>query len=94
MIITEPGQPVGTSRTASVRLPSIVRVSLVRGIIEIKQFARQREYVIFTFALPIILLVLFGQIFHGEVAQPPSTLSGAQAEPQQEQLGCRGGHGR
>ncbi len=67
MIITEPGQPVGTSRTASVRLPSIVRVSLVRGIIEIKQFARQREYVIFTFALPIILLVLFGQIFHGEV---------------------------
>jgi len=67
MITTEPGQPVRTSRTASARLPSIVRVSLVRGIIEIKQFARQREYVIFTFALPIILLVLFGQIFHGEV---------------------------
>jgi len=60
-------QPPRTSRTAGGRLPSIARVSLVRGIIEIKQFARQREYVIFTFALPIILLVLFGQIFHGQV---------------------------
>jgi len=60
-------QPARTSRTASGGLPSIVRVSLVRGVIEIKQFARQREYVIFTFALPIILLVLFGQIFHAQV---------------------------
>ena len=60
-------QPAITTQTANRRLPSIVRLSLVRGIIEIKQFARQREYVIFTFALPIILLVLFGQIFHGQV---------------------------
>ena len=60
-------QPARTSRTASGGLPSIVRVSLVRGVIEIKQFARQRENVIFTFSLPIILLLLFGQIFHGEV---------------------------
>jgi ABC-2 type transport system permease protein len=70
MITTQPsraGRTASVSRTASARLPSIVRVSLVRGIVEIKQFTRQREYVIFTFALPIILLVLFGQIFHGEV---------------------------
>ena len=60
-------QPAITTQAANRRLPSIVRLSLVRGIIEIKQFARQREYVIFTFALPIILLVLFGQIFHGQV---------------------------
>src|SRR5258708_22355591 len=70
MIATEPGQP---ARTAPPRLrptgklPSLIRTSMIRGVIEIKQFARQREYVIFTFALPIILLVLFGQIFHGEV---------------------------
>ena len=65
-----PGQPVGLasgSRAASDKLPGLVRVSLVRGLIEIKQFARQRENVIFTFSLPIILLLLFGQIFHGEV---------------------------
>jgi ABC-2 type transport system permease protein len=60
-------QTAWTSRTATGRIPSIIRVSLVRGSIEIKQFARQREYVIFTFALPILLLVLFGQIFHGQV---------------------------
>jgi ABC-2 type transport system permease protein len=48
-------------------LPGLGRVSIVRGLIEIKQFARQRENVIFTFSLPIILLLLFGQIFHGEV---------------------------
>src|SRR5258708_27104129 len=70
MIATEPGQP---ARTAPPRLrptgklPSLIRTSMIRGVIEIKQFARQREYVIFTFALPIILLLLFGQIFHGEV---------------------------
>jgi ABC-2 type transport system permease protein len=40
---------------------------MVRGVIEIKQFARQRDQVIFTFALPIILLLLFGEIFHGQI---------------------------
>ena len=66
-------QPADTGRGSaatlrtSARLPSLARVSLVRGLIEIRQFARQRENVIFTFSLPIILLLLFGQIFHGEV---------------------------
>ncbi len=71
MITTsQPGEPVGlaaASQAAGGKLPALGRVSLVRGLIEIKQFARQRENVIFTFSLPIILLLLFGQIFHGEV---------------------------
>jgi len=70
MIAAQPArtsETTRTSRTASGRLPSLLRVSLVRGLIEIKQFVRQRDFVIFTFALPIILLVLFGQIFRGEV---------------------------
>lgn len=49
------------------RLPSLLRQSAVRGLVEIKLFYRQRESVVFTFALPIILLVLFGQIFHGKI---------------------------
>ncbi len=53
-------------RTAP-RLPSLGRVSLVRGAVEVKIFFRQRESVVFTFALPIILLLLFGQIFHGQI---------------------------
>lgn len=40
----------------------------VRGLVEIKLFFRQRESVVFTFALPIILLLLFGEIFHGRIA--------------------------
>lgn len=49
------------------QLPTLLRTSLVRGGAELRQFVRQRESVIFTFALPIILLVLFGQIFHGQI---------------------------
>lgn len=72
MIATQPPSPAGrlthgAAADVQRKLPGIVRVSLVRGAIEIKQFARQRENVIFTFSLPIILLLLFGQIFHGEV---------------------------
>jgi ABC-2 type transport system permease protein len=50
------------------RLPSLGRVGLVRGAVEVKLFFRQRDSVVFTFALPIILLVLFGQIFRGQIA--------------------------
>jgi ABC-2 type transport system permease protein len=52
---------------ASARLPSLLRVSLVRGATETRIFFRQRESLVFTLALPIILLVLFGQIFHGQI---------------------------
>jgi ABC-2 type transport system permease protein len=61
-------QPAGnTARQPAQRLPSLPKMAAVRGLIEIKSFIRQRESVVFTFALPIILLLLFGQIFHGEI---------------------------
>lgn len=50
------------------RLPSLLRQAGVRGLVELKLFFRQRESVVFTFALPIILLLLFGEIFHGKIA--------------------------
>jgi ABC-2 type transport system permease protein len=52
---------------ATTRLPGLFRLAAVRGMVEIKLFFRQRESVVFTFALPIILLLLFGQIFKGEI---------------------------
>jgi ABC-2 type transport system permease protein len=59
---------VAQSRAVGAKpLPSLAKISLVRGAVEMKLFFRQRESVVFTFALPIILLVLFGQIFHGQV---------------------------
>lgn len=38
-----------------------------RAWFELKVFFREREQVVFTFALPILLLILFGTIFTGDV---------------------------
>jgi ABC-2 type transport system permease protein len=53
-------------RTA-VALPSVARVSLSRTALELKSFFRRREAVVFTFSLPVVLLIIFGSIFHGTV---------------------------
>lgn len=47
--------------------PDTVRIGILRGGLEIRSFFRQRESVVFTFALPVILLALFGEIFHGTI---------------------------
>jgi ABC-2 type transport system permease protein len=47
--------------------PEAVRIGTLRGGLEIRSFFRQRESVVFTFALPVILLALFGEIFHGTI---------------------------
>ncbi len=39
-----------------------------RGLLEIKQFNRQRESVVFTIAFPVILLFIFGSVFKNEIA--------------------------
>jgi ABC-2 type transport system permease protein len=57
---TVPAGP-GAAWTAALRLGGL------RGGLEIRSFFRQRESVIFTFALPVILLALFGEIFSGNV---------------------------
>ena len=49
-------------------LPPIGRLAVGRAALELKTFFRRREAVVFTFALPVILLVIFGSIFHGNVA--------------------------
>src|SRR5215469_1628958 len=67
MIATAPEAGRIQPEPAVGRLPSLLRQAGVRGLVEIKLFFRQRESVVFTFALPIILLVLFGQIFHGKI---------------------------
>lgn len=49
-------------------LPSAVRLGMARSALEIKSFFRRRERVAFTFALPVVLQVIFGTIFSGNVA--------------------------
>jgi ABC-2 type transport system permease protein len=56
-----------TTATAPARLalPSTLRIGLARGGVELRQFFRQRAAVVFVFALPAVLLSLFGSIFKG-----------------------------
>jgi ABC-2 type transport system permease protein len=48
--------------------PSIIRIGILRGGLEIKQFFRQRESVVFTLLFPIILLFIFGSVFTNTIA--------------------------
>ncbi|WP_436759544.1 ABC transporter permease [Streptosporangium sp. V21-05] len=55
--------------------PSVTRLGLSRMVIENRMFFRERDAVIFTFALPIVMLVLFGSIFAGEMEGTGLTVS-------------------
>ena len=48
--------------------PSTLALGLLRGNIEIRQFMRQRESVVFTIAFPLILLAIFGSVFSESIA--------------------------
>jgi ABC-2 type transport system permease protein len=45
-----------------------LRLGLLRGKIEVKQFLRQRESVIFTLFFPVLLLFIFGSVFKNTIA--------------------------
>jgi ABC-2 type transport system permease protein len=52
-----------TTRTRpDVALPSLASVYRVRGAVELKEFFRQRESVVFTLLFPVILLAVFGAV--------------------------------
>jgi ABC-2 type transport system permease protein len=50
------------------KVPSALKIGLRRGSLEIKQFSRQRESVVFTLFFPVILLVIFGSVFQNTIA--------------------------
>ncbi len=47
---------------------SILKLGALRGQLEIKEFLRQRESVVFTLAFPVILLFIFGSVFKNTIA--------------------------
>ncbi|PBC65075.1 ABC transporter [Streptomyces sp. Tue6028] len=53
--------------TRSDRLPGAWGLGLHRGALEIRQFFRQRDQVVFTFAFPVVFLFLFASIFSDDV---------------------------
>jgi ABC-2 type transport system permease protein len=52
----------------SSQLPGAVSIGFKRGGLEIKQFFRQRESVVFTLLFPLILLAIFGSVFSTKLA--------------------------
>lgn len=57
------------------RLPGVWDLGLRRGVLELRQFFRLREQVIFTFSFPIVFLFLFASIFSDDMANTGSTAS-------------------
>ncbi|WP_328934713.1 MULTISPECIES: ABC transporter permease [unclassified Streptomyces] len=55
------------TRASGQRLPNAWGLGLRRGGLELKQFFRQRDQVVFTFAFPVVFLFLFASIFSDDV---------------------------
>ncbi len=54
---------------------STLRLGLARGHVELLRFVRNRDAVVFTFALPTVLLVLLGSVFGGRTGASGVTAS-------------------
>jgi ABC-2 type transport system permease protein len=48
-------------------IPSTARIGLSRGGLELKTYFREKDAVVFTAAMPVILMLIFGTIFKGRV---------------------------
>ncbi|MBT2382993.1 ABC transporter permease [Streptomyces sp. ISL-11] len=57
------------------KLPGAFRLGLLRGGLEIKGFCRNPGAVVFTFALPIMMMTMFASIFHDKVEGAGVTVS-------------------
>ena len=57
-----------TASTAARGAPSALSIGLSRVGIEVRQFTRIRDQLVFTFAFPVILLFIFGSGFSDDIA--------------------------
>ncbi|MCK9792621.1 ABC transporter permease [Isoptericola sp. 4D.3] len=52
--------------SAGGHLPGVARLALVRAGVELRQFWRERDAVVFVFAYPIVMLAIFSTVFGAE----------------------------
>ena len=58
------------------RLPSVASIVRARLDVELRQFFRERDAVIFIFAYPVIMMVIFGSVFgDGSAGAPGATFA-------------------
>ncbi|WP_088289615.1 ABC transporter permease [Kineosporia sp. A_224] len=57
----------GTARPRPQRTPSVVGLGVARTRIELREFFRERDSMVFTFAFPVIMLFIFGAVFSGDI---------------------------
>jgi ABC-2 type transport system permease protein len=48
--------------------PSAARIALARVRLELRLFARERQQVVFSFAYPVVMMVVFGSVLGGDIA--------------------------
>jgi ABC-2 type transport system permease protein len=65
---TEVQAPGVRGRTAAgasafARRPGVVRIGVSRARVELKEFFRERDSMVFTFLFPVIMLFIFGSVF-------------------------------
>ena len=58
----------GTATAGKRHGPGVAYIALLRARIELKAFFRNRDSAMFSFALPVLLLLIFGSVFSGEIA--------------------------
>lgn len=71
MIATPGASAAAASEQAGSPLPRAWALGLARGGIELKMFFRERDAVAFGFSFPIVMLLMFGSIFHSGYRQIP-----------------------
>jgi ABC-2 type transport system permease protein len=59
--------PGGDALGGAMSLPGIWRTGLARSAVELKSFFRNRQSLVFSLALPVVLLLVLGSIFSGTV---------------------------
>jgi ABC-2 type transport system permease protein len=62
------GSATDLSPALQPRLTRLVRVGLARGHVELLQFSRERDAMVFIFGFPILLLLIFGSVFSRDIA--------------------------
>jgi len=67
MSTATPAPVAGAGARRDPAAPSLTALAVLRTRIELKQFFRERDAVIFIFAFPVIMLAIFGSVFDEDV---------------------------